>query len=124
MRVKKSLATVHISNLSLETTIGWNTWEQQQKQNVIINITFDFDQTAAVESDELNDTVDYRALKNRIRREVESTSFKLLEKLADHILEVVMSDERVVSATIKVDKPHALSLADSVSVKISAERER
>lgn len=124
MRVKKSFATVHISNLSLETTIGWNTWEQQQKQNVIINITFDFDQTAAVESDELNDTVDYRALKNRIRREVESTSFKLLEKLADHILEVVMSDERVVSATIKVDKPHALSLADSVSVKISAERER
>lgn len=124
MRVKKSLATVHISNLSLETTIGWNTWEQQQKQNVIINITFDFDQTAAVESDELNDTVDYRALKNKIRREVESTSFKLLEKLADHILEVVMSDERVVSATIKVDKPHALSLADSVSVKISAERER
>ena len=124
MRVKKSLATVHISNLSLETTIGWNTWEQQQKQNVIINITFDFDQTAAVESDELNDTVDYRALKNRIRREVESTSFKLLEKLADHILEVVMSDERVVSATIKVDKPHALSLADSVSVKISAEMER
>ena len=85
MRVK-SFATVHISNLSLETTIGWNTWEQQQKQNIIINITFDFDQTAAVESDELNDTVDYRALKNRIRREVESTSFKLLEKLADHIL--------------------------------------
>ncbi|NLP02379.1 MAG: dihydroneopterin aldolase [Fibrobacter sp.] len=124
MRVKKSFATVHISNLSLETTIGWNTWEQQQKQNIIINITFDFDQTAAVESDELNDTVDYRALKNRIRREVESTSFKLLEKLADHILGVVMSDERVVSATVKIDKPHALSQADSVSVKISAERER
>ena len=36
----------------------------------------------------------------------------------------MMSDERVVSATVKIDKPHALSQADSVSVKISAERER
>jgi|GEM_PF-22037 len=124
MSYTKSTATIHILNLSLQTTIGWNAWERQQKQNVIINITLQFDQTGAVKSDDLSEAIDYKSLKNRIVQEVESSTFHLLESLTDHILSIVMSDKQVISATVKVDKPHALRFADSVSVQISAEREK
>ena len=122
--ITKNTDTIQILNLSLQTTIGWNAWERQQKQNVIINITLQFDQTGAVKSDDLSEAIDYKSLKNRIVEEVEASTFHLLETLTDHIINIVMSDKQVISATVKVDKPHALRFADSVSVQISAEREK
>ena len=47
---------------------------------------------------------------------------QLLEALAGRILKLIMKDPKVLSATVRVDKPHALRFAKSVSVEMSAER--
>ena len=122
MNIKKSNAIIRITNLILQTIVGVNTWERHKKQEVIINITMEFDQTWAVQSDNLSDTLDYKNMKKRIVEEVENSSFYLLEKLTDHILDVIMTNEIVLSAIVKVDKPHALRFAESVSVEISSRR--
>ena len=54
---------------------------------------------------------------------VEQGHFRLLEKLVADLLDILMSDERVLSANVRVDKPHALRFADSVSVTLSADRD-
>ena len=113
---------IHIKNLRLRTIIGVNAWERENPQDVIVNVTMEFDGSKAVLSDDIKDTVDYMGAKLRIMEEVETSRFQLLEKLAHRILELVMEDPTVQRATVEVDKPHALRFTDSVSVSCSEER--
>lgn len=116
------MATVRITNLKLRTIIGANDWERGMKQDVVINIRFDYDATKAIHSDKLKDTVDYKTITKQIIKAVESSDFMLLEKLADMILDTVMADKRVQNASVRVDKPLALRFADSVSIELHKKR--
>jgi D-erythro-7,8-dihydroneopterin triphosphate epimerase len=122
MTYTKSSAIIKITNLHLSAIIGCNDWERIKKQQILINISMEFDPYPAIDRDDLNLTLDYRSIKKRIIAEVENSSFMLLEKLTNHILEIIMSNASVLSATVRVDKPKALRFADSVSVELSAKR--
>ena len=113
------MATIRITNLKLRTIIGANDWERECKQDVIINVTINFDASKASQSDNIKDTIDYKAMTKRITGEVEPSGFFLLEKLAKHILSIVMENPLVKEAAVRVDKPLALHFADSVSVELS-----
>ena len=117
-----TLARLKISDLLLRTVIGDNQWERGVKQDVVINVSCEFDATAAVASDKLEDTVNYKAMKKRIIAEVEGSSYRLLEKLTSQVLAIVMEDARVLCATVRVDKPQALRYAKSVSIEMSSRR--
>jgi D-erythro-7,8-dihydroneopterin triphosphate epimerase len=112
---------IRIKNLRLRTIVGVQAWEREAPQDVVVNIDLEFDGTKAAASDDLADTVDYKALKARVMQTVETSRYQLLEKLAAEILRIVLSDSRVLRATIEVDKPHALRFADSVSIACSGE---
>ena len=113
---------VKIKNLRLRAIIGVNEWERIAPQEVVLNIELEYDASKAAASDAIADAVDYHALKQRILEGVEKSNFLLLEKLAGHVLGIVMSDARIARATVEIDKPHALRFADSVSVTASAKR--
>jgi FolB domain-containing protein len=117
-----TIATVRIVDLLLRTIIGGNAWEKTTKQDVIINIRFDYDPTRAIATDAMEDAVDYKKLKRRIIEEVEQSRFQLLEKLTSHILSLVMDDLRVLGATVRIEKPLALRFAKTVSVEMSDRR--
>ena len=114
---------IHITNLRLRAIVGTEDHERENKQDVVVNVKLEFDGAGAARSDDLAQTVNYKALAERIGRTVEGSSCHLLEKLADKCLEIVMSDERVSSAEVRIDKPGALPAADSVSVTCSARRQ-
>jgi FolB domain-containing protein len=88
-----NLAKLRISDLLLRTVIGDNEWERDRKQDVIINLTCEFDATKAAQSDAIADTVDYKKLKKKIMEEVENSRYRLLEKLARRILEIARRSE-------------------------------
>jgi FolB domain-containing protein len=111
------MATIRITDLKLKTIIGTNDWEREEKQEIIINISFDFDARRASRSDDIRDTVDYKALKKKIMAFVESSRDYLLEKLVEDVLDLVMADKKVRAAAVRIDKPNALRFAKSVSVE-------
>ena len=113
---------MRIKNLRLRTIIGVNDWERNNLQDVVINVEMEFDGARATETDSISDSVNYRTITKRIIAEVEKSHFHLLDKLASHILHVVLEDEKLRRATVEVDKPHALRFADSVSVSCFTER--
>jgi D-erythro-7,8-dihydroneopterin triphosphate epimerase len=115
---------IRIKDLRLRTIVGVFEWEQKAPQEVVVNVELEFDGAAAARSDDLSDSVDYKAIKQQLLREVQNARYKLLEKLADHVLQIVLSHEKVRRATVEVDKPHALRFAESVSVVCSGEKER
>ncbi|MGC9453255.1 MAG: dihydroneopterin aldolase [Phycisphaerae bacterium] len=114
---------IRIKNLRLRTIVGVYEWEQKVPQEVVVNVELEFDGQPAAESDDLADSVDYKAIKMRLLEEVQNSRYKLLEKLAAHVLEIVLDNDKVLSATVEVDKPHALRFADSVSVVCEGRRE-
>lgn len=119
---EKAMATIRITDLHLRAIIGANDWERTAKQDILINITMEFDAGKAAQSDDLRDTVDYKTLTKKIIGFVEGSKFFLLEKLTDQVLKLVMKDKRVLAATVRIDKPTALRFAKSVSVELSSKR--
>ena len=113
---------IHIKNLRLRTIIGIYDWERENKQDVVINIKLQFDGRKAAETDDIHETIDYKHITKQIINEVENSQYYLVEKLAESILEIIMTNKKVQKASVEVDKPHALRFADSVSITCSAER--
>ncbi len=107
-----------IRNLKLETFVGTFPWEQETKQKIILNIVIFCELRSAGKSDKLEDTTDYKALKWRIIDFVEKGKFNLIEAVAESVAEICLSYPDVSGAKITVDKPGALTRAESVAVEI------
>jgi len=118
------MATIRIKNLKLKTVIGTNDSERNKKQAVVINVTFGTGDSKATETDNIDDTSNYRTMTKKIISAVEESEFFLIEKLAKHILNIVMEDGKVLRAKVEVDKPGALRFTDSVSVEVTARKEK
>ncbi len=113
---------IYIRDLALRCIIGIYPDERREKQDVLINVVLEGDMTAAHKSDQIEDTINYKALKKSIMRMVESSAFNLIETLAARILDICLEEARVRRATVTVDKPGALRFARSVAVELSRER--
>jgi D-erythro-7,8-dihydroneopterin triphosphate epimerase len=116
------LFTAKIKSLRLRTLIGIYPHEKEHRQDVILHVSFSLDAKTAVETDRVEDTVDYKTLTKKIIQKVENSQFDLLESLTHQVLEIVRADPRVQWAEVEVEKPHALRYADSVSFTASWER--
>lgn len=116
------MATIRITNLKLKTIIGIFGWERKVRQSVIINIAFDYDVSKAAKSDDIKNTVDYKAITKDVIDLVNGSRYYLLEKLTAEILKLVLSYPKIQKATVRVDKPGALRFADSVSVELTKKK--
>lgn len=113
---------IRIKDLKLRTIIGFKEWEREKKQDISINLKIETSSERAVETDDINDSVDYKVVTKRIIDAVEDSEFLLLEKLAGFVLDIVMEDERIDNATVEIDKPYALRFARSTSVELTRKR--
>ncbi len=110
-----------ISDLQARCIIGVNDDERREKQDVLINIAISADLRKAGKSDRFEDTVDYRAIKKRVLQIAESSSYHLVEALAEAIAEVCLEHPSVKLAQVRVEKPLALRFARTVGVEITRE---
>ncbi len=113
---------IRIKDLRLRAIIGCNDWEREKKQDITINVVMDVESEKAAETDDIADCTDYRDITKEIIEAVEASEFFLLERLAGFILDIVMKRPAVTSASVEVDKPHALRFSRSVSVEVTASR--
>lgn len=113
-----SVDKIFISDLSARGIIGINEEERKKKQDVLVNLVLYVNLSASCNTDDINDTVDYKAIKNNVLNLIENSSFFLLEKLAESIAKIALFDKRVLRVTVKVEKPGALRFAKSVGVEI------
>ena len=121
--VASGLDRIHISDLACRCIVGINPDERVNKQDVLVNVTLEADLREACLSDRIEDTIDYKNIKQAIVNEVETSSYFLIERLAHRIAEKCFIDPRVQVAHVTVDKPGALRFARSVSVAITRKRD-
>ncbi len=113
---------IYIEGLLLRTIIGIHPHEREEKQDIIVSLEIWADLKKAMEDDSIEDTIDYRALKKNIIKEVEKTNFYLIEALANFIGNLVLKEEKVLKVKVKVEKPGALRFAKTVGVEIFKEK--
>lgn len=111
-----------IRDLAVSCIVGTNKDEREHKQNVSVNLAIEADLSAAGLSDRIEDTLDYRALKNRIVAHVERSECFLIERLAAEIADICLREPLAQAVTVTVDKPGALTRARSVAVDIRRAR--
>jgi FolB domain-containing protein len=109
---------IHIRDLLVRCIIGVFDRERDHKQDVVLSITLHTDARRAAGTDALEDTVDYVALRDRVITYVESSSFHLIESLAEAVAEICLAAAGVEAVDVTVDKPGALTYARSVAVEI------
>lgn len=115
------MQTLRIKNLKLRIIVGINPEERIHKQDVLINIRADIDNSKAIQTEDINDTINYRNLAKSVIKFVEKSEFYLLDTLVDKVLNLVMSDDLVIRATVEIDKTTVLRYCDSVSLSKSSE---
>src|SRR5215475_8991815 len=107
-----------IKDLMLRCVIGLSEEERREKQDVLINLILWTDLRPAIASDNIDDAVDYSALKKRIIAMVEGSHYHLAETLADRIAAVCLEHKAVQQVQVTVEKPTALRFAHSVGVEL------
>lgn len=98
--------------------------EREHGQEFLVDVVLDVDTTAAATMDDLEQTVDYATLADRLAAVVSGEPVDLIETLAAQLAEVCLADSRVQAVTVEVHKPHAPVRVpvDDITVRIRRER--
>ncbi len=111
-----------LNGLEVCCIIGDLPEERVRAQRLVVDATLEIS-SAAADTDELADTVDYAALTERIRAALASAKCRMIERAAKIAAEECMRDERVGSATVTVTKSGAVEGLASASARITLRRE-
>lgn len=110
---------IEIKNLRMRTIIGFNDWEREKPQDVVISVAFTYDASQAIADDAVNHAVNYRTITKEIIRKVESSSFNMVEALADMIYNLVHGYDGVKKVRVELEKPNSLRFCDNLIVRLS-----
>lgn len=118
MKIPK-ISTINIKKLRLRAYIGFQDWEREKLQDVIISFSFTYNTRKASETDQVEDAVDYKKLTKQIIALVDNKHFFLVENLAEQIYQHIVSyDKRIEEINVVLEKPYALRFTDNVVVRI------
>jgi dihydroneopterin aldolase len=109
---------VFIRELQIETVIGIYDWERKIRQIISIDLDMATDIKKAAASDQIEDTLNYKAVAKRLIAFVEQSEFQLVETLAERICEIVIKEFNVPWVSLILNKPGAVSGSKSVGVRI------
>ncbi|EGR8990110.1 bifunctional dihydroneopterin aldolase/7,8-dihydroneopterin epimerase [Vibrio vulnificus] len=113
-----ALDKVFIEQLEVITTIGVYDWEQQIKQKLVLDIEMAHDNRPAGKSDDVADALDYAQVSEAVLNHIESGHFLLVERVAEEVAELIMTQFSVPWIRIRLAKPGAVPQARAVGVVI------
>ncbi len=111
-----------LRDIEAECIVGVLPRERTCKQTVRLSLRLECDLARACHSDDLADTVDYRAVRTAVVDAVERSSDFLVERLAQRVADAALSADGVRAVTVTLDKPGALTRTRSVAVEITRRR--
>ncbi len=115
---------VIIKDLLVRGIIGVNDWEREKPQEILINVVLFADLRKVGESDDIDDSVNYRTISKKILEHAESAERLTVEALAADLAEICLAEPGVLKARVRVEKPGAVRFAKSVGVEIERSRQR
>ncbi len=116
--------TIFIEGLQTQAIIGIYDWERENRQPLIFDIDMQVPTiTQAAESDNIDDTVNYKQVSDEVIKLVEESRYELLESLCEAICQYIFKHHNAVQTIyLKVSKPMAVAETKTVGLKITRVR--
>jgi dihydroneopterin aldolase len=109
---------IYLHDLRIDTVIGVFDWERRVRQTVILDLEMAADIRRAAASDDLADTLNYKAVAKRLIEFVGHSEFQLVETLAERVAELIVAEFSVPWLRLRVNKQGAVRGARDVGVII------
>lgn len=113
---------VLIKDLTARGVIGISDAERSQPQDIVINITLFTDISQGALTDNIEDCVNYRTVSKKVLQLAQTNTRFTVEALAQDIANLCLSEEKVSSVRVRVEKPGAVRFSRSVGVEIERSR--
>ncbi|MBA1338490.1 MAG: dihydroneopterin aldolase [Pelagibacterales bacterium] len=114
--------TVLIKDFTIDEIIGIHQNEKIKKQKIIFNIVIDVNQNIHPDENDLSSIVDYEKITNKLKKLAKNKKYNFLESLAEDSFNEIFADKRINSVKIKIEKPEAITNAQSVGVEVFKSR--
>lgn len=99
---------VYIRELEVDTIIGIYDWEREVRQTISLDLDMATDISRAARSDNIDDALNYKAVAKRLIQFVENSNCLLVERLADQVAQIVITEFAVPWVRLRLSKPGAL----------------
>jgi FolB domain-containing protein len=115
------MAKISIVELGVLYCVGVPDEERAKPQRLLLTVEMELDFSAAAKTDAIADTVDYFAVSQRLLAFGQGRSWKLIEKLAADIADLILAEFKAESVTVEVKK-FPIQQARHVSVILTTSR--
>jgi FolB domain-containing protein len=115
------MSKISIIDLEVFYRVGVPDEERAKPQRLLLTIEMESDFSAAAKTDSIADTIDYFAVSQQLLKFGDGKSWKLIEKLAADICEVILTEFKPESVTVEVEK-FPIQQARHVSVILTKNR--
>jgi 7,8-dihydroneopterin aldolase/epimerase/oxygenase len=112
---------ISIVDLEVFYRVGVPDVERAQPQRLLLTVEMESDISKAAKTDSIADTIDYFAVSQRLLKFGEGKSWKLIEKLAADIADMILSEFKPQNVTVEVKK-FVIQQAQYVSVSLTKAR--
>jgi dihydroneopterin aldolase len=112
------LDLIFIEGFSGQTVIGIHDTELHRPQPVVIDLVAGVPRSRACDSDRIEDTIDYGAVRERMGRLLREHRLQLLEAFAETIAGILIHEFGARWARVKVVKPNKFDDVRAVGVQI------
>jgi len=109
---------IFLHGLAVECIIGFIEWERRVKQTVVLDVERPVDCMRAAQSDDVEDTLDYKRVAKRIISFVEASEFKLVETLAHRTALLILHEFGIDWVRLSINKPGAIRHSKDVGVAV------
>lgn len=113
---------IFLNDLRVETVIGIWDWERRIRQVVSIDLEMGADIASAAKKDNVDATLNYKAVAKRVQHFVAESEYQLVETLAERIAELILGEFDTTWVRVRVSKPRAINGANNVGVLIHREK--
>jgi FolB domain-containing protein len=120
-KLENAMRKISIVDLEVSYRVGVPEAERAQTQRLLLTVEMHFDFSAAAKSDSIDDTIDYFTVSQHLLKFGDGRSWKLIEKLAADIADLILSEFKPRSVSVEVKK-FVIPQARHVSVSLTKRR--
>ncbi|MCS6996029.1 MAG: dihydroneopterin aldolase [Casimicrobiaceae bacterium] len=113
-----SQSTILVRGLRCETVLGLHAWERTSRRPVVLDLEIEAPSLEPFLHDRARGLVNYEAVADRLTQLLPTLAYRTVERLAEHIAQVLIEEFHAPRVRVTVSKPGAIAAAQSVGVTI------
>ncbi|TAG49190.1 MAG: dihydroneopterin aldolase [Betaproteobacteria bacterium] len=112
------LDIIFIKGLKCETTLGVYDWERVSLRPVLLDLEIGSASNESFEHDSAKGLMNYDSISKRLTAALTTLHYKTVERLAEHVAQIVLDEFHAPYVKLTVGKPAAVKNAAMVGVTI------